>query len=71
MAKKFDVANCPARARIRAEVEQRKAAGTYVSEADVQASWERHVEDVNRPLINALERGIAESPFNPERKVQP
>jgi len=64
--------DCSARARIRAEIEARKTAGKYVSPADTQAAWEQHVERVNRPLIEALGRGIAESPpFNPDRKVKP
>lgn len=49
------------KARIQAQLDASKAAGTYVSEADQQAAWERKVAAV-LPRISASEadRGLAE-----------
>ena len=56
---------CPVRARIRAKLE---AAGHVVGtvEAKAQAEWEQKVASTVGPLVDALKRGIAESPYKPE-----
>lgn len=50
-----------ARERIRHQIAERKADGTYRSEAEIQAEWEKRVAGRVGPLVEALKRGIRES----------
>ena len=48
-------------ARLKAKLDERKAAGTYVSWEDQQAAWVAKVRATLDPIGEALERGVRES----------
>jgi hypothetical protein len=65
--KKLTVEQQAGLAVVKAAIRARLDASGFVAGVH-EAAWEKCVSDTLNPLAEALERGIAESPYNPERE---